>query len=1237
MGSPQDAKLAALVIRDRLLSQEQLSECLAIQRRLEEKRTLAQVIVARHYLSADQLRDLVASEVARRSGKLSRQVRVEDDPDDMAFGRELVARGIVDESRLYECLALTRMVRETRPHVRLVQVVLKKGYATRETLASVLAAVESAQSGRDAGPPPARPRVELGPMDSWKLPPSALVRGAAAPPVPAPPSSPPVPPEAPAPPSSAPRLKLATARVKPKASALFPTPEVRDAGAPPAPSSPPVPPAPPFPPPEPRAVSGARSAERKPSARDVATTYSGRDASAREEPGQPPGLRPTDRLERRNLDDAPADEASPLFGDAVASKKPLFDLESFGRPVAPLEEKRHETFELSKEEKDRLGVGAPRRETSELSPTEKGRLGMGVPRRETFELDPTEKAKLGIGEPLARKPAPFEVEGRHKTVDLVDEEGGVPFEVEARHKTDDLHADAAASERPPDFTPPREPRALGDETSKVPFEIEARYKTFELPPGDPGIPEVKKAAPLPDVAGDPFGEGRGSAAGFDAFESTNKKPKGPPRVATPPDGFPVPSRARASEPRETVAPEKAPAPGSARGALREAEFGGGAFGSSKKARAAAPFAFPEGGVDLIADPPSEEPRPFAIDMAPSDSEDPLAVANVARDATRKDRTGTRREPRDRGEKTEARAEKTPSSSGKKVLGVALAVLVLLGIGATVVLLVTRSSALEEKEKQFLGQVSSRGPDRNVAALLKLAKDLPGSVQKKPEVALAIKGLEEEAHALEVRERAEKALAATPDDSPPDERLKACQEAVAADKTFARGWLELARARIRVGRHAQKPAALADARQAAIEDLNRALSADAKLLDAYWELANVKEELPGALAREAGRHLDSIRQLDPNGWMGFLAEARLRFAERDLKAAGELFKKASDMKADAALPHLARSRFLLLTNAGTNDRAAGRVEAEKALAIAKTSPEALVLRAWARRLLTKDLMGAKADLRQALVIDSDWAPAYGQLALIEFEEGARVQAQADAERALAIDDREPMALLARANVENALGKTDEARKTLEVALDRDDKLVPALLLHGQLALQKSDYKAARVDFRKILEIEPQNARAIANRAVILMSEKQFEEARRELNRALDLDPNYDRALVARARASIEGEPHEYESAIRDLNKGLQLTSDMPDAYYFRGVAHYETGKLQDAVNDLTTALQKPDPSWQYVALYVRGMAHFFQKDWAEAIKDFDEADKLSDAGWIALQKCRAKRAEAVQRLAEEQKK
>src|SRR5690606_18834301 len=48
--------------------------------------------------------------------------------------------------------------------------------------------------------------------------------------------------------------------------------------------------------------------------------------------------------------------------------------------------------------------------------------------------------------------------------------------------------------------------------------------------------------------------------------------------------------------------------------------------------------------------------------------------------------------------------------------------------------------------------------------------------------------------------------------------------------------------------------------------------------------------------------------------------------------------------------------------------------------------------------------------------------------------------------------------------------------------------------------------------------------------------------------------------------------QYESAIEDLNKSIELKYDYPDAYYNRGLSHYYLGNYENAINDYSNAIK-----------------------------------------------------------------
>jgi hypothetical protein len=198
MLSANDRKIATLLLQDGHLTKEQLDECLGIQKRLEQSRSLASIIVARRYMSADRLKEIMSEAIAKVQSRelvtvgaalgaasgsavatpasMSRSAPVSALPPplissavppavaspgaefgqnwetDLELARLLVVRGIVTEGQARECLALLQRVLESKSNARLTQVVLKRRYATRDSLRDILKEFEAMQAQRGLRP-----------------------------------------------------------------------------------------------------------------------------------------------------------------------------------------------------------------------------------------------------------------------------------------------------------------------------------------------------------------------------------------------------------------------------------------------------------------------------------------------------------------------------------------------------------------------------------------------------------------------------------------------------------------------------------------------------------------------------------------------------------------------------------------------------------------------------------------------------------------------------------------------------------------------------------------------------------------------------------------------------------------------------------------------------------------------------------------------------------------------------
>jgi tetratricopeptide (TPR) repeat protein len=1129
LGNPQDEKLAVLVVRDRLLSPEQLAECRNVQRLLPTPRSLAQVIVARHYCTADQLRDLVAREVARRpnGGGAAPHQASDWDREDVLLGRELMARGTLDEGRVRECLALTRRAREQKPDVRLAQVILKKGYVSRDALRDALAratgGVAPSISSNDTGRAFARP----GPVP------------AGAPP-----------------------------RMNPNVRSTGPRPVVDQGGW--------------------GGGAGWPSGGTPPTAQPRGVV--------RPQPGMPPPGWPQAQPPR---DPDMSAQLPPLFG-APTGPQPLFG-EASG-VVRPM-----------------FGVGDASSATSGALPYRpaSGRVPRGAPTTGQrpiapfFDPPPQYESPLYDNgpprpSPLGNFPPPrSDQRAGYQTVELDPDDPALPQAPQARSSRG--RAEDERSESPTFRAPARE----------------APVDPFGRPP----------AAPL---GGDPFGEGRVDTNGFNAFESQNLGHQGPSGSAPPggfgggfqqdPFGAPPPAAvygedSRYGAPGRSAPRGFAPAPGFGDDAVIPLDDPPGgaipneAFGSAMP-RTRPPFhapafpapAFPgpdDGGFEAPApaprfpQPPAHTDRDDANDPDDEDAEDDGAK----------------------------RGGGAPSGGKGKVVLVVFALLLLLGGGGALGWkLFTDHQARVAAEKAFLEAVSAKPPARNPRDALKLGEALGDSSRAKPEIATAFTALKGEVKQLDDQAAAAKLVADLTDETTAAARLEAAEKAIALDPRCAPARLERGRARLALARQ-KGSRELGQARLSVeVEDFKAATEIDPKLVEAAWEQACLEELTPAGRDRMRGT-LSRILEQDREGYIGALAAGKLRALEGGPRAGAEAlehFGRAVDRKTDSPLPYLVRARFRL----ETSDHPSALADAKHAVEYGKRSADALVVRAWARKLNSKSgTREARSDLDAAIALDESWAPAYGLRALVKYEDGDASGAEVDAARAIGLDETEPFALLAQAELvcqpkpkgPIVGGSLAAARPKLRAAIDRDDRLVPALVLRARLAREEPDLAAAIKDLNRVLEIDPQHAEALALRGNIYFQQKNFSEAKRDLDRAIEVDPSMKTALFDRAKLFCDGDTKSWLAAIQDLTKVLaEYNGDFPEASFYLGLAIYNAptkqSNLNEAIEQLTRALEKPDPAWAHRAYSTRGMCYFYQKSWARSVPDLEESKKRAPPGY-----------------------
>lgn len=80
--------------------------------------------------------------------------------------------------------------------------------------------------------------------------------------------------------------------------------------------------------------------------------------------------------------------------------------------------------------------------------------------------------------------------------------------------------------------------------------------------------------------------------------------------------------------------------------------------------------------------------------------------------------------------------------------------------------------------------------------------------------------------------------------------------------------------------------------------------------------------------------------------------------------------------------------------------------------------------------------------------------------------------------------------------------------------------------------------------------------------------------------------------------------EYEEAISNYNRAIELDQNDVVAYCNRGIVKYQLGQYQAAINDFDEAVYRGDnDAYTY---FLRGISKYMLEQYADAIDDYDEA-------------------------------
>ena len=126
-----------------------------------------------------------------------------------------------------------------------------------------------------------------------------------------------------------------------------------------------------------------------------------------------------------------------------------------------------------------------------------------------------------------------------------------------------------------------------------------------------------------------------------------------------------------------------------------------------------------------------------------------------------------------------------------------------------------------------------------------------------------------------------------------------------------------------------------------------------------------------------------------------------------------------------------------------------------------------------------------------------------------------------------------------------------------------------------------------------------------RGIAYREKREYDRAIEDLNKAIELGSN--NAIDYNTRGTVYGEKGEYDRAIEDFDTAIELKPDFAKAYSNRGLAYQGKGAYDRAVEDCSKAIEL-DPN-NAAAYNNRGLAYQGKREYDRTIEDLNKAIKL----------------------------
>ena len=258
-----------------------------------------------------------------------------------------------------------------------------------------------------------------------------------------------------------------------------------------------------------------------------------------------------------------------------------------------------------------------------------------------------------------------------------------------------------------------------------------------------------------------------------------------------------------------------------------------------------------------------------------------------------------------------------------------------------------------------------------------------------------------------------------------------------------------------------------------------------------------------------------------------------------------------------------------------ERAKAKQDWQKAAGLTPQSAKEFTTRAYAKsRLNQKD--SAIEDYNQSLIINPNLPNSHLGRAYILYERGEKEQALENLEKVLAINPNLPLALMLKGEILAYQNSPDfpgaiEAYSAA-LAVNPNDPDILNNRCGAYVATQQLELALADCD--RGLQIQPNDASIYLIRGNIRLAQDNFEDAVQDYSRAIKINEQAGNVQLNQAaysnRASALVNLGDFNSALNDVNKAIDIKPDAAEDYFKRGMVQVAMNNKEDGAADMKKA-------------------------------------------------------------------